>query len=229
MKQTGHDIVADLRQRILALEFPPGSVLSRADLTARYGTSTTPLRDALLALRDEGLVRIMPQSRTMVTRIDLAHARQIHVLRSAMEIEAVRRLAALPNPSIIDELNALIDAQQSEAERDDKGVFATLDLAFHAALFRAAGLEVIHQVIRRESIHIDRLRALHLMKPEKAQQILEDHRAIAVAIEARSVDAAAEAMRLHLSQSILLGDRLTQEQPDFFTSDEANQDEFSKY
>lgn len=219
MKQAGHDIAADLRQRILTLDLPPGTALSRADLTVRYGTSTTPLRDALLALRDEGLVRIMPQSRTMVTRIDLPHARQIHVLRSAMEIEAVRRLAAEPPTGIVEELKALTRVLQDEAERGDRAAFATLDLAFHATLFRAAGLDVIHRVIRRESIHIDRLRALHLMKPEKARQILEDHAEITLAIAAQDADAAAEAMRLHLSQSILLGDRLTQERPDYFTSD----------
>jgi DNA-binding GntR family transcriptional regulator len=219
MKQAGHNIAADLRQRILTLDLPPGAALSRADMTARYGTSSTPLRDALLTLRDEGLVRIMPQSRTIVTRIDLPHARQIHVLRSAMEIEAARRLATAPPPGIVDELQALNLVQQQEAARGDRVAFATLDLAFHAALFRTAGLDVIHRVIRRESIHIDRLRALHLMKPEKARQILDDHAAITAAIAARDPNAAAEAMRLHLSQSILLGDRLTQEQPDFFTSD----------
>lgn len=219
MMQAGNDIAADLRQRILSMELPPGAVLSRADLTARYGTSSTPLRDALLALRDEGLVRIMPQSRTIVTRIDLPHARQIHILRSAMEIEAVRRLAIAQPFGIVEELQALIRVQQDEARRGDRTAFATLDLAFHAALFRAAGLDVIHRVIRRESIHIDRLRALHLMQPEKARQILEDHTAIARSIEERDADAAAGAMRLHLSQSILLGESLTEERPDYFTSD----------
>ncbi|WP_111560057.1 GntR family transcriptional regulator [Paracoccus sediminilitoris] len=217
MKAGTEDIASDLRRRILSLELPPGSVLSRSDLTARYGISSTPLRDALLALRDEGLVQIMPQSRTMVSRIDLAHARQIHVLRSAMEIEASRRVAAADLPGVAEELAALIQIQQDQMTRGDMAAFSRLDLAFHEALFRAAGLMVVHQVIRRESIHIDRLRALHLMKPEKAQQILNDHRSIIVAIKAGNVDAAAEAMRLHLSQSILLGDRLTQEKPDYFT------------
>ncbi len=104
MKAGTEDIASDLRRRVLSLELPPGSVLSRSDLTARYGISSTPLRDALLALRDEGLVQIMPQSRTMVSRIDLAHARQIHVLRSAMEIEASRRVAAADLPGVAEEL-----------------------------------------------------------------------------------------------------------------------------
>lgn len=217
MKAGTEDIASDLRRRILSLELPPGSVLSRSDLTARYGISSTPLRDALLALRDEGLVQIMPQSRTMVSRIDLAHARQIHVLRSAMEIEASRRVAAADLPGVAEELAALIRIQQDQMSRGDMAAFSRLDLAFHEALFRAAGLMVVHQVIRRESIHIDRLRALHLTQDEKARQILDDHAAILTAIMSRDPELAARAMQGHLSQSILLGARLTSERPDYFT------------
>ncbi|MEE2861575.1 MAG: GntR family transcriptional regulator [Pseudomonadota bacterium] len=220
MRQAGHDIADDLRRRILSLDLPPGSTLSRADLTAQYETSSTPLRDALLSLRDEGLVQIMPQSRTMVTRINLHHARQIHVLRSAMEIEAATRVASSAPAEIASELSALIQAQSDEAARGDMPAFSRLDLAFHAALFRAADLDAVHRVIRRESIHIDRLRALHLMQPEKMHQILDDHRRITSAIAAGDPDAAADAMRLHLSQSILLGARLTHERPNYFQPDE---------
>ena len=214
--KAGNDIAADLRQRILSLDLPPGALLSRADLTARYGTSSTPLRDALLGLRDEGLVQIMPQSRTIVSRIDLRHARQIHVLRNAMEIEAASRVAAACPAGIVEELLALVGIQQDEAARGDMAAFARLDLAFHAALFRVSELEVVHRLIRRESIHIDRLRALHLMEPKKARQILDDHTAIASAIAASDPVAAAEAMRLHLSQSILFGARQTQVHPEYF-------------
>lgn len=216
MSETGQDIAADLRQRILSLDLAPGMVLSRTDLIAHYRTSSTPLRDALLALRDEGLVEIMPQSRTMVSKIDLHHARQIHVLRSAMEIEAASRLARSRAAPVLEELRSLTAVQEAEAAQGNMAGFARLDQAFHAALFRAADLEAVLRVIRRESIHIDRLRALHLTQPEKARQILTDHSRIIDAIAAGDEPRAQEAMRLHLSQSILLGDRLTRERPDFF-------------
>ena len=211
-------LVEDLRRRILSLELPPGAVLSRAELAARYGTSSTPLRDALLRLQDAGLVTIMPQSRTQVTRIDLDHARQIHVLRSTIEAEATARLAAAPPAELVAQLKALIGMQEAEARRAEMDAFARLDLAFHEALLKAAGLAAVHRVIRRESIHIDRLRALHLMQPEKAQQILADHHRIAAGIAAADPEAAAAAMKRHLSQSILLGERLTRERPEFFTT-----------
>ncbi|MGP9804849.1 GntR family transcriptional regulator [Paracoccus sp. NSM] len=212
-------IVEDLRRRILSLDLPPGAILSRSDLTARYGTSSTPLRDALLRLRDEGLVTIMPQSRTQVTRIDLNHARQIHVLRSTVEAEATARIAAEPPDGLSDQLATLIRMQEDEARRGDMDAFARLDLAFHEALLHAARLDAVHRVIRRESVHIDRLRALHLMQPEKAQQILTDHRSILDGITAADPAAAREAMRHHLSQSILLGEQLTRERPEFFETE----------
>ncbi|MDP5306818.1 GntR family transcriptional regulator [Paracoccus spongiarum] len=213
----GHDLFEDLRARILSLEMPPGMALSRADLSARYGISSTPLRDALLRLQDEGLVDIQPQSRTLVSLIDLDQARQIHVLRSAVEAEVAMRLAQDPPAGLGEELQHLIAAQQDEAQSGNMKGFARLDLAFHEALFRHARLQAVHQVIRRESVHIDRLRALHLMQQEKARQILTDHRAIAAAIADRLPDAAGAQMRRHLSQSILLGPQLTSEMPAYFT------------
>lgn len=211
------DLAEDLRRRILSLELAPGAVLSRAELAHRYAISSTPLRDALLRLRDQGLVIIMPQSRTQVARIDLDHARQIHVLRSTVEAEVAARLAAAPPEGLVAQLKTLIEMQEGEARREDMGAFARLDLAFHEALLKAAGLDAVHRVIRRESIHIDRLRALHLMQPEKAQQILTDHHLIATAIAEADAGAAAAAMRRHLSQSILLGEKLTHQRPEFFT------------
>ncbi|WP_265502423.1 GntR family transcriptional regulator [Paracoccus beibuensis] len=209
-------ILEDLRVRILSLDLPPGAPLSRADLAETYGISSTPLRDALLRLRDEGLVDIHPHARTSVSLIDLPHARQTHFLRSAVEVEVAGTLAKAPPAGLTDELVQLIDMQDSEARRGNLGGFAHLDLAFHAALFRHAGVEQVHRVVRRESIHIDRLRALHLMQPEKARQILLDHRRIVGAILEVDPAAAAGAMRQHLSQSILSGERLTSDNPGYF-------------
>ncbi|MFN3525631.1 MAG: GntR family transcriptional regulator [Paracoccus sp. (in: a-proteobacteria)] len=210
------DIAQDLRHRILSLDLLPGASLSRAALGARYGISSTPLRDALLRLRDERLITVHPQSRTTVSLIDIDHARQIHVLRSSVEAEIAARLARQPSPDLIDELRSLIALQTAEAGSGAIAGFAQLDLAFHHALFRQTGLEEVWHVIRRESVHIDRLRALHLMRPEKMQQILDDHRAICAAIAQGAPEAAAQAMQTHLSQSILYGQRLTEERPEFF-------------
>ena len=82
-----------LRGMIISLELPPGSPLSRAALAEQFGVSSTPIRDALMRLEEEGLVDVFPQYATVVSRIDVHRAQQAHFLRQALELEIVRLLA----------------------------------------------------------------------------------------------------------------------------------------
>lgn len=209
-------IEADLRRRICMLELPPGAALSRSQLMGDYGVSSTPLRDALLQLQAEGLVEIHPQSRTMVSLIDLDHARQIHVMRNACEQEAAAVAARLHDPPLPCELSQIIELQVEAARNGDLAAFTRLDHAFHDTIFRHAQLEKVRRVLRRESGHIDRLRALHLMQPEKTVQIVADHTAVHDAIAAGDEAAARTAMRHHLSQSILISEKLREARPEYF-------------
>ena len=86
-------VYADIRRRIVALELLPNTPLSRAELSANYQISQTPLREALQRLSEEGLVATYPQSRTEVRRIDVAEIFEAQFLRTAIEVEVVARLA----------------------------------------------------------------------------------------------------------------------------------------
>ena len=65
-----------LRQEIIALALAPGAVLARAELQDRFGLASTPVRDALMRLQEEGLVDVFPQHATVVSPIDLERAQQ---------------------------------------------------------------------------------------------------------------------------------------------------------
>lgn len=94
-------VYADIRRRIVALELLPNTPLSRAELSANYQISQTPLREALQRLSEEGLVATYPQSRTEVRRIDVAEIFEAQFLRTAIEVEVVARLAGDPrNPGL---------------------------------------------------------------------------------------------------------------------------------
>ena len=82
-----------LRDTIISLKLPPGSPLSRAALAEQFGVSSTPIRDALMRLDEEGLVEVFAQYATVVSRIDVGLAQQAHFLRQALELEIVRSLA----------------------------------------------------------------------------------------------------------------------------------------
>ena len=142
---------------------------------------------------------------------------QVHVMRSACEQEAAAVAARQRDPALSRELSQIIELQRDAAQTGDLPGFTRLDHAFHDTIFRHARLEHVRRVLRRESGHIDRLRALHLMQSEKTIQICSDHTAICDAIAVGDEAAARSAMRHHLSQSILISEKLRETRPEFFS------------
>lgn len=209
-------VLDTLRADIIALRLKPGEVLSRQELQLRFGLSSTPVRDALLRLQEDGLVDIFPQHATRVSPIDLTLARQAQFLRRSLEIECVRQLASRPDAALIGQLESLIRQQMAFDLVGELEAFSAADHAFHRALFDAAGVLDLWHLMRRQSGHIDRLRRLHLPVKGKTGEILSFHRAIVERIGAGDAEGAAEAMREHLSRSLGFVDTLRDQYPDYF-------------
>jgi len=163
-----------LRKLITSLALPPGSPLSRNALAGQFGVSSTPIRDALMRLEEEGLV----------------------------EVEIVKRLALEHSERLVDELNATIARQQKFAKAGDFEQFMGADNDFHRELYAATGNQELWDLVRSRSGHIDRLRRLHLPSPGKAQDIVRHHRLIVKAIGANQPDEAQRHLRKHLSGTL---------------------------
>jgi GntR family transcriptional regulator, rspAB operon transcriptional repressor len=219
-RQAAPQIAEALREAILALELPPGTVLARAELAERFGVSQTPVRDALIKLGEEGLVDIYPQHATIVSRIDVPAALRAHFLRRALELEIVRELAGREPAALVPVIALLREriAQQKRAlAARDFNAFIEADRAFHREMYEAAGLAELWPLIRQRSVHADRLRRLHLPARGKAQDILRDHQAILEAIAARHPEAAQAALRAHLAGTLTFVEDVRQRHPGWVT------------
>jgi DNA-binding GntR family transcriptional regulator len=205
-----------LRDEIIALTIAPGTVLSRTEIQARFGVSSTPVRDALLRLEEEGLVEIYPQHATKVSLIDTARAREGQFLRRAVETEVVRSLAGAANPAGAEALRVLLRRQSALAAIADHEAFMQADRDFHRAMYEQAGAASLWPLVRRQGGHIDRLRRLNLPSPGKMSEILRDHERIVAAIERGVVDEAASVLRDHLSRSLGFIETLRRRHPDYF-------------
>jgi DNA-binding GntR family transcriptional regulator len=214
-RQAAPQVYDRLRGMIISLQLPPGSSLSRAALAGQFGVSSTPVRDALMRLDEEGLVEVFPQYATVVSRIDVHRAQQAHFLRQALELEIVRLLALRPDAALDAELNAAIARQQQFAKAGDFEKFMTADNEFHARLYEAADKQDIWSLVRSRSGHIDRLRRLHLPSPGKAQDILRHHKLIARAIAEGSPEAAQQHLRAHLSGTLSELPRIRSRYPEY--------------
>lgn len=213
-------IAERLREAILALDLPPGSVLARTELADIFGVSQTPVRDALIKLGEEGLVDIYPQHATIVSRIDVPAALRAHFLRRALELEIVRELAgrhADERASVQALLRERIAQQRRALAGRDYTAFIDADRAFHREMYEAAGLADLWPLIRQCSVHVDRLRRLHLPARGKAQEILRDHQAILAAITAGHPDEAQAAVRAHLAGTLTFVEAVRQRHPGWVT------------
>jgi len=207
-----------LRERILNLDLAPGQYISRSEIAAEYQVSLTPVRDALIKLEEEGLIHIYPQSKTEVSKIDLAHAQETHFLRLSLELEVVRRLAAMGGSAPIQAARSSLAQQIAAHDANDLSSFVRLDRTFHKALYEAIGVEALSSVIEARSGHIDRLRKLNLPAPGKSESIVDCHTRILAAIERGEVEGACAVLREHLSGTLAMADEIRKRNPDFFVA-----------
>lgn len=208
-------VFEQLREMIISLTLAPGTVLNRLTLQQESGLSSTPIRDALLRLQDDGLVDIFPQHATVVSPIDLTLAHQAHFLRRSLELEIVRSLALAPEPRLIARLHGFLAQQQALMEAQDFEAFAAADQAFHQHLYEAAGMHDLWALVRSRSGHIDRLRRLHLPTPGKAQGIVKHHKLIVQAIAEGKPDEAQQHLRDHLSGTLSYVDEIKARYPGY--------------
>ncbi len=217
-RQAAPQVFERLRGMIISLELPPGSPLSRAALAAQFGVSSTPIRDALMRLEEEGLVDVFPQYATVVSRVDIRLAQQAHFLRQALELEIVRALALQHDKALVAALNATIARQQHHAKAGDFEQFMIADNEFHSQLYMAADKQDIWSLVRSRSGHIDRLRRMHLPSPGKAQDIVRHHKLITKAIDAGEAEAAQKHLRTHLSGTLSELSRIRSRYPEYLSN-----------
>lgn len=207
----------DLRRKIIDLELPPDATISRGELTKVYGVSQMPVREALQLLEGDGLIRIFPQSKTVVARIDEQQLQETQFLRVSLETEVVRRLAADPNPALVKRVRSIVRMQESLAgDTTQMALFNDLDRAFHTTLFEALNLKGLHRMLVRRLGHLARCQRLELPRQGKMEQIVQAHHEIIDGIEAGDPNAADAAMRAHISGTIQRISQLRAEFPDYF-------------
>lgn len=192
-------VYRDLRGDILALRRPPGAPIAEKQISEAYGVSRTPVREAVLKLADEGLVEIYPQSGTFVARIPLAALPEAITIRRVLE-EAVARFAAeRATRSQVARLRASLEAQRERAAAGDRDGFHKADEEFHALLADISGYPGFWTLVNQVKVQVDRYRRLTLPLTGRMAEVVVEHEAVVDAIAAGDPEAAAAALKAHLT------------------------------
>lgn len=206
-----------LRQGILEVSLRPGAALAESEVATRFGTSRTPVREALLRLADEGLIEIRPQRGTYVSRMRIERLEEALFVRGAVEGALLRELAARQDHAALAvSLTELVDRHEAAVDRHDTTATLEADAAFHRALVEAGGMPGLWDVIGKARDLHHRVRALAAPEETNARAAVADHRAIVRAIRAGNGDLAQRRMAVHLGRNRELARGLAGRYPDYF-------------
>lgn len=205
-----------LRQAIIRLDLPPGATIRKEEIAARFGVSRTPVSEALGRLADEGLVEVLPQRGSFVSRIRMHDVDEAAFLREALEVAIVRAVAPAIDARQVAELRRNLRRQEAALSGGELEAFHRHDEDLHGLLCRFVGYPRLQTVVDRSRAQLDRARRLLLPVPGRVGDTLDEHRAIVDALAARDADAAEEAMRHHLRRTPAILASMAAGRPDLF-------------
>jgi DNA-binding GntR family transcriptional regulator len=190
---------AELLERIVAGELPPGSRLRQEALADELGVSRTPLREALARLVSEGLVEFVPNRGATVASRDFSDMEEAWRARLVIEPGAARLAAERREPAAIERMGLSVVRQRSVA--DDVTASFALNRDFHLALVAASGNT--HLLQFSELLWLSRIGVpIFARQARDRDQVLawaDDHAAIAEAVAAGSAARAERLTRDHIA------------------------------
>jgi len=193
-------VYADLRRRIRELALPPGAPLRKEEIAVALGVSRAPVSEAIARLAEEGLVDVFPQHGSFVAQIRAADVRESLFIRTALETEAMRRVAPVVDDALLSALDENLGGQADALKKHDLARFHDLDEAMHAAIFAAIETPRALRLLDAARAPLDRVRRLSLPQTGRAEATLAEHRRIVDAVRSGDGEFAAAAMRAHLAQ-----------------------------
>lgn len=186
---------AGLRAAIVDGRLAAGERYSVAALADGLGVSRTPVREALLMLERQGLVRFERNKGVRILETSAGDLEEVFALRLLLEVPATRRAAARLSAADLDALDAELDAMATAV---DEGPFMAHDQRFHEIVLDAAGNRRLATLVDQLRDHVRLRGASTVGRSRDLDAIHAEHVAIRDALRSRDADAAAAAMRQHL-------------------------------
>ncbi|MGH7119579.1 MAG: GntR family transcriptional regulator [Acetobacteraceae bacterium] len=190
-------ILSALREAIVSGELAPAVRLSEVQLSRRFNTSRTPVREALGQLEREGFVAIVPHVGAYVRTITSTDVEDIYQIRAALEELAVSLLATRLTRVGEAQIAAIVGELEGTAAAHDPERFAAALDAFHLLIVHLSGNERLEQLYECVVGPIRRLRRINLHGQDGLEHSLQANRLLAEAIIAHA-PAAPASMRARL-------------------------------
>lgn len=198
--QLSDDVARYVRRRIFNGTYPAGEYLRLDQLAADVGISVTPVREALLNLRAEGLLEQHPRRGFMVLEVTARDIADVALVQTFIGGELAARAAQSMTSEQLEELKAIQEELEKAYEQTDLDLTVRLNHEFHRLINVAADSPKLTQVMS----------GITRYAPESVfptldgwpEQSIRDHRAVIAAMERRDGEAARAEMAEHFTVGV---------------------------
>ncbi|WP_091643645.1 GntR family transcriptional regulator [Micromonospora pallida] len=189
-----------LKRAILEQIHPGGSLVSEGEIAEATGVSRTPVREALLRLEAEGMVRLYPKRGALIRPVSAREMTDVIEARRLVELHAAERI--WPRRA---ELRADLAARLAEM-RDayaagDLTALTQADRAFHATVVEAAGNEILAELYQRlRDRQLLMGEAFFRLSPGRAEKAIAEHTDQLAALDSDDPQRWLAAVATHIDQ-----------------------------
>jgi DNA-binding GntR family transcriptional regulator len=148
-------VLAELRQRIVNGDYPPGQRLTEDRLAADFGVSRNPVREALRIVQAEGLVTMTPRRGAVVSNPDETTIADLFTVRASLETVAARLAAERATPDDVSGLRALLEAARVATEGSDFSRVAELNNSLHLRVIAISGNPWLSSISESLYLHVN--------------------------------------------------------------------------
>jgi DNA-binding GntR family transcriptional regulator len=184
-----------IRDLIVSLELPPGSIVNERELMDRLGLGRTPVREALRALAQERLVEVYPRRGMFVSTVDVGDLASLSEVRATLESHAARLAAERATEAERVEAGELIgELGRARGARE----LIELDQRIHRHVYRCAHNPFLEKTLNEYYVLTLRIWFLALDRVARLDEAVREHRELMAAIRDGDAAGAEEAMRRHV-------------------------------
>ncbi len=188
-----------LRRAIITCQVLPGVLLSEKEISAQFNVSRQPVREAFIKLAEAGLVKILPQRGTFVTKISVKKVIDGQFIREAVECAIIKRVAQEISDSDLLSLEKNLKEQIDANKHKDIRYFLEKDDEFHKILMNVIDCPMAWETVENIKAMMDRVRYLTLEDVSPPEDLVKQHEKIVIALKKHDPEMAAFALHEHLT------------------------------
>ena len=200
--EAGARIAAALRAEILGGGYQPGERIRQQELSGRHGASRVPVREALRILEAEGLVTIVANAGSWVSRLSASECTEMYQMREQLEPLLLGYSAVSLPQDVIEQLRDLADEMQRSPDVEQ---FIRLDRKFHLLSYSAASTIMLGDTIIRLWNRTQHYRRAYtrMFRAERDDSVHYDHQLLVAALRNRDPEDAARVLAGHIRRTRL--------------------------